>query len=312
MTKLSLLLPCFALTLATSSAWAQLFSASGSVSASVTPGTPSSASFNSGYPELPLDGSQPGSTSGSALFTATGVSAVGSASGSYSAASGWSRLSISGNATSSYPAVAPNTSFGGFSRSAADVETSASANLSVTDLVFSGPSATIPVSLNLLFSSVVNANGLGDSAYSSGSSSFEIAVSKPSDFPGSFYGISLIGYREPVIGYGMLIDYAGGLVSLKTRIWSVPTGTPLRLSITLAGFAGANSEYDTSGSGDFAATLALPTDGPLFNLPAGFTADSPSLQLANNVYAPVPEPGHYAAFAGLGLLGFAFWRRARR
>lgn len=312
MTKLSRLLPCFALGLATTSVSAQIFSGSGSASGEVTPGTPSSASFNSSYPVFPQDGSLPGSTSGSALFTATGVSAVGSASGSYSAASGWPGLSVSANSGSSYPAVAPNTSFGDFFNFGATGNANVHTTLNVTDLVFSGPSAAIPVSLNLLFSSAVNASALGGSVASYGASGFSISLNGASTFSGEFAGNFHIYNSQAPSGNGLLSGYAGGLASLESGIWAAPTGTPLTLSISLYGNASAQGLYDTSASSDATATLALPTGGPLFNLPVGFTADSPSLQLANNVYAPVPEPGHYAALAGLGLLGFAFWRRARR
>jgi MYXO-CTERM domain-containing protein len=59
-------------------------------------------------------------------------------------------------------------------------------------------------------------------------------------------------------------------------------------------------------------SLSLPLTGPVFNLPAGYDADAPSYGIADNVFTPVPEPGHYAAAAALGLLGFGLWRRGRR
>lgn len=315
MTKLSRLVPCLALGLATSSAWAQMFIYGGFADSSVKPGTPFSAEFHSGYPMFTQDGSQPGSTSGSALFTATGVSAVGSASGSYSAASGWSGLSFSAHSASSYPAVAPNIDEFSFSH-AAKGYAHASAYYIVDDLVFSGPTAAIPVSLNLLFSSVMDARASSRQALSSVSCSIRIDLDDDLDdiplISGSDAGDYRFNVRRPNDATGLLGSYAGGLVNLQSGVWAVPTGTSLRLFIALEGDASSSGFYGSSSDGDATVTLALPTGVPLFNLPAGFSADSPSMGLVNNIYSPVPEPGHYAAFAGLGLLGFAFWRRARR
>jgi hypothetical protein len=300
-------LPCLAFGLAATSAQAQLFSGGGGASASVTPGAVSSSSFGSNFPEAPLDGSQPGSTSGSATFTATGATAVGSATGNYSSSASWTGLSGSSSASSTYPATAPNSSFGDVLGYGAVGSTLSSATLTVSDLVFSGPSSAIPVSLNLLFSGTQNASGTSGSSY--GIFNFTLDLSGAAQFSGSFSGRADVYSGGGINQEGLLTGYNGGANSLQSGIWAAPTGIPLTLTITLYTQAYASSGYGATADGDATAALALLNDSPLFNLPSGFSADSASLGLVGNVYSPVPEPSEYVAIAGLGLLAFGAWHR---
>jgi hypothetical protein len=68
----------------------------------------------------------------------------------------------------------------------------------------------------------------------------------------------------------------------------------------------------SGGSASALATLALPTSGPVFDLPSGYTANALSYGIVDNIFTPVPEPEHYAALAGAGLLAFGLWRRHSR
>jgi hypothetical protein len=229
------------------------------------------------------------------------VTAVGSAGGTYSSSAGWSGLSVSAGASHHYPAIAPNSSFGDFLGFGARGFAGSAAYLVVDDIIISGPGSAVPVSLNLLFSGTQNGSG-------SMLSFFDLGMGGTAAISGSFGG-QLVLDPSGITQSGLLTGYAGGSTTLQSGIWAAPTGVPVNLTIQLYAQAESAGGYDTSGSADASATLSLPTSGPIFNLPAGFSADSASLHISGNVYAPVPEPEHYAALAGLGLLGFALWRR---
>ncbi|MBI3838904.1 MAG: PEP-CTERM sorting domain-containing protein [Planctomycetia bacterium] len=60
----------------------------------------------------------------------------------------------------------------------------------------------------------------------------------------------------------------------------------------------------------FSHTFGFPTSGPVFNLPDGFTANSPEGQIANNNFVPEPSTLALAAI-GLGLVACYRRRTAR-
>lgn len=294
----------------------QYFTGSGSTSASVTPGTPSSDSTSSYFPLTgipPDDGLHPGSTSGSASFTANGVSAVGSASGSYAVASGWSSISTSSTASFDYPATPPNSVLGNTFGYGASASGNAYGYIYVYDVIISGPSVATLGSINLSFSGDTEASANGENSYSSYSySTLSVRLNGASAFSGSFDGGLYEDYTGYSFGDGLLTGYAGGTASLTTGEWIIPTGVPLTLFFELTSSSYASGNYDSSGDASGDGNLWLPLATPLFNLPEGFTANSADGAIVNNYYTAVPEPEHYFALAGAGLAVFGLYRRARR
>jgi hypothetical protein len=264
----------------------------------------------------------PITTTGTAQVVGDGIDNAGTAGGEWSSYAGWDRLGVATSASAT--ASLPLESF--FSEVLTSVQAYAVSSLTVQNLVISGPGAFATISLNLLFNSAMSADLAVSSEdfYSSSqssvsfSSSLSGAVGSQGVFDGD-WGLSKTSYSESESSRGLLgPDYHGGPVELTTGRWRVPTGTPLTLSLSLSAgsYVDVRAWDATERSGTSAVdayhSLSLPLDGPVFNLPDGYAADAPSYGIVDNVFTPVPEPGEYAALAGLGLLGFGLWRRARR
>ena len=101
--------------------------------------------------------------------------------------------------------------------------------------------------------------------------------------------------------------------AFDTGIITVPTNTPITLSfnMSISDIAGSQAIADASAAVDAFHTFGLPQGTPVFDLPAGFTAEAASIGMVNNVIpsdvAPEPMP------VGLMLGGFAMlWMRRRR
>lgn len=90
---------------------------------------------------------------------------------------------------------------------------------------------------------------------------------------------------------------------------TVPTNTPVLLRVR---FTAANGQRGI-GSGntvvDYLDTFTLASGGPVFNLPAGFTANAPDLGIVDNAYQ-VPEPAvAWLLASAAGVLGYGRRRR---
>lgn len=295
----------------------QHFVGGGHASTSVTPGDPSSSSVSTSYPTgiPPDDGSLPGgSTSGSASFTANGISAVGSASGTYAARSAWNNISVSTTAEFNYPATPPNSELGNLFAYGGSASSYASGYITINDVVFSGPLVATLGSLNLSFAGnvEVSVGGAGVYQFGSASSGLGIDLSGASAHSGSFNGAVLTYGSGNWHPNGLLDGYTGGPVDLTTGQWVIPIGVPLSLSINLTVSSDVSGYYDSNGESSSEAKLWLPINTPLFNLPEGFTVNSADGAIVNNYYTAVPEPEHYFALAGAGLALFGLYRRARR
>jgi len=220
---------------------------------------------------------------------------------------------------------------------------SAHARFVVDDLVFSGPGAILSrvrTSMSLALGGGVKVSGgatenqFGDS----GVSAHAVTTVTGAIYSPQFGGLlSFTGgkKRELVIDTSRDLFYATetdyGILSgldvsspywqhgLTTASFDALLGVPLTfsLSLTAQGNAAATGP-DAVGSGvaDLRRTLTLPTSGPVFDLPAGFTVNSAQAQIVDNRWvggaasSPVPEPSSFCifGFGCLALLGYG-WRR---
>lgn len=165
-----------------------------------------------------------------------------------------------------------------------------------------GGPTSIPISLNLSLSGSATVTGV--------SSGWFLNLNARQFGQGSVSSL--------VAGTGLLSTIpSGGSILVATTIttptvmFSVGPTHILEVSISTAVNAGRVGTAES----DFAHTLSFPVSGPVFNLPAGYTIDSPDLNIFNNQFispgASVPEPSSMALLGG-GLIVAALLRSRTR
>ena len=102
-------------------------------------------------------------------------------------------------------------------------------------------------------------------------------------------------------------------VLIHTPMFTVPTFVPVRFTMQLNVRAGSVQD-GSSASASFSDTMGLPTSGPVFTLPEGYTVNSVDGLIQNNRFVDasttVPEPGTLALL-GVGALTLGVYRRRR-
>lgn len=195
-----------------------------------------------------------------------------------------------------------------------------SADASWSDFIISGPSgpATIPVSLNLELDGTLSTSA---STSTSGSAQaqalIQMFVRTPNnDTPGGiFVQNSQNGNPPTVQTSGMLSGFNGSAATITTPLFDVPVNTPFPLELFLETDASVSSlageAFDLSSQLSFLNTLKFATSGPIFNLPAGYTASSVTAGIANNVVA-IPEASSLAFTSLIAVLFALMSLYARR
>lgn len=123
---------------------------------------------------------------------------------------------------------------------------------------------------------------------------------------------------------GMLAAWGADNTEIVTPGFTVQSGVPFEVELILLAAADTIVDFGTGSGGmaeantDFSHTLAFALNGPVFNLPGGYTADSTDAHIVNNsIVVPqlssVPEPSSFALWAlAMFGVGFAALRKMHR
>jgi hypothetical protein len=119
-------------------------------------------------------------------------------------------------------------------------------------------------------------------------------------------------------GFGVYADHIGGSALFTSDPCTVETGAPVRILLSLSAgvslttpFADDLPHAGAEGNASVRFVAGFPTNGPVMNLPQGYTASSVSALVVENGY--VPEPGALATSASaLAALAHVSVRRPRR
>jgi hypothetical protein len=115
------------------------------------------------------------------------------------------------------------------------------------------------------------------------------------------------GTADPQYGSGALVNFVNDQ-DVTTGQFTVLNDQPFTVEVFLQAYATALGDYRESFSAeansDFGGTLTFATDRPVFDLPAGYTANSVDGGIVDNVFVAVPEPGCVAAGA-VGVMALA-------
>ncbi|HZZ77704.1 MAG TPA: PEP-CTERM sorting domain-containing protein, partial [Gemmataceae bacterium] len=181
------------------------------------------------------------------------------------------------------------------------------------DVMISGPAGSGPISVsyNMLLegSFIVGSNATSSGVSQSGASIVVDFFGQGSNLGGVSYGAISANGGDPTYTSDNNTVFNGSKV-LSSPTFSVPVNTPFSIEVQLdaatvvKGFA--NDIWNLVANTDFGDTLTFVTNGPVFNLPAGYTVNSNEAHISDNSYS-VPEP------SGLLLMGSAtlllLWRR---
>jgi hypothetical protein len=144
--------------------------------------------------------------------------------------------------------------------------------------IFSGPGPTVTTSLNLDLEGTLN-----ESCASTEDCSIDVGVTIAIQGGGFFTGRVIIDQNGPHFSDGVL-DITGvlstGSVHITTPAFISPTGVPIEIFVELSseGHLRSNGTGISLGvTSDFSSTLSFPTNGPVFNLPSGFTVNGPNV-----------------------------------
>ncbi len=194
------------------------------------------------------------------------------------------------------------------------------ADFTVTDLIFTGPNSTVDTSLKLFWSGLMgySVESLNANTYTNSNTTLDISGSIRRPAGATF--LSFSGYlgvskwqdgldpQETSSGdSGILTGAYPPSGPLVTAQFNVPTGEYLTFRLSIATFSStllwstsppAASEGSATSKADFGSTIHLPTSGPVFDLPDGYSVNSVEANIVDNewtgtpVTAPLPEPNY--------------------
>ena len=183
-------------------------------------------------------------------------------------------------------------------------EATASSSMTLDDMVITGPAGMVSTSFGIHVSGILEASKAAEatSVYSGGSATVLVQLVGPNLYT---EGIATQKSGQQQTSIGLLQNFTGNN-NVISDVFAVTANQPFSIKIILG--VDATSTLDGTDSGlvlaaaHFSNTLSFVTDGPVFSLPEGYTANSISGNIVDNRFVPavVPLP------AGIWLLGTAF------
>ncbi|MGH7245106.1 MAG: hypothetical protein ACREJD_16950 [Phycisphaerales bacterium] len=167
------------------------------------------------------------------------------------------------------------------------------ASFSFDDVVISGPPGNVSIAVNIHLSGSqtlsATVNGIANSSLS------VFFYKDGSNVSGARHAYYISNGALTNDHTGFLLNFDGDDV-VKSDTFSVPANTPFKLEVGISANASASSYFPNSSSSvadtDFSHTLTLATDRPVFQLPAGYTANSAQAGIVNNTFS-LPCPGDF-------------------
>ncbi len=184
----------------------------------------------------------------------------------------------------------------------------------IDDIIISGPADDVDIQVSAIIHGLIMLSGAGAvDATSVVAASLVIYEPLHSSSPFAMYSPATFGApTDTEIN-----------VTLTTSAVTLPTDTPLTVELLLQGRVVASDNFSVGSANasiDFLNTMSFPTNGAVFILPNGFTANSVSGNIVDNQFvgvsttSPVPEPSSFALLgtACIALVGYGWQRRLCR
>jgi MYXO-CTERM domain-containing protein len=186
------------------------------------------------------------------------------------------------------------------------------ASATYSDMKVNGPVGTmISTSLNmnlsggLLYSSGADPGSIGDAETQA---VISVYVNGTFVGTGGVYERFETQFGQYIHDTGMLSAWDSGNTGIVTPSFTVQSGVPFEVKLILTASSHTEVNFGSGGGGTaeantgFSHTLAFALDGPVFNLPVGYTADSADAHIVDNSFV-APEPSSLVlAFLGLAAL----------
>lgn len=176
----------------------------------------------------------------------------------------------------------------------------------IDDVIFSGPASEVAVQVSAIANGWITTSGTGSG---DGFASW-IVTMKILEFAGT--QTLTHDFKAFTEGFGAPTNGAVG-TTLTSDVVMLPTGVPIIIRLELSAQAVATDIWfglTASALADFPDGLSLPTSGPVFILPPGFTVNSVDGHIVDNQLVPPAVPALSGpAVAMLALLLAAFGGR---
>jgi hypothetical protein len=196
-----------------------------------------------------------------------------------------------------------------------NVDAVANAYMTLDDVVISGPAGMITTSYTIHLTGTLEASKdlQATSEFSGAAARVEVILFGNGQF---LNDSAAAKYNDlPQRGSGLLQNFTGSddLTSAPFTVTANQAFTVvLELGIDAQSVLAPDDTGSASAAAHFGNTLTFVTDGPVFDLPAGYTANSISGNIVDNHSVPVPEPAR-AGLLGTGGVGLLLgWARRRR